>query len=113
MAKKNRKWFYNSELWRIARINALKRDGFTCAYCGARATEVHHLIELNDVNIHDPEISLNLNNLQSLCHDCHTRITLEEHGIKKMDCDMEYYFDEDGMLQRRTPPEGSKKCPWT
>lgn len=109
MAKESRKWFYNSGPWRQMREKVLRRDGRTCAYCGARATEVHHLIELDDVNIHDPQISLKPDNLQSLCHDCHTKITMNEHGIKKLDCDMEYYFDADGCLQRMTPPEGSKK----
>lgn len=109
MAKESRKWFYNSKEWQQARKAALKRDQRTCAYCGARATEVHHLIELNDNNIRDPEISLNLKHLQSLCHTCHTMITMDEHGIKKMGCDMEYYFDEDGNLQRMAPPAASKK----
>lgn len=103
MAKKERKWFYNSRMWKLARTAALKRDGYTCAYCGARATEVHHLTELNDTNISDPEVSLNLNNLQSLCHDCHSQITMHEHGIKKIDCDMNFYFDADGNLQRMPP----------
>lgn len=113
MAKASRKWFYNSGDWQQAREAALRRDQYTCAYCGARATEVHHLIELDDKNIRDPEISLNLKHLQSLCHDCHTMITMNEHGIRKMDCDMEFYFDEDGILQRRTPPEGHQKSPGT
>lgn len=104
MAKGSRKWFYNSQAWQHARAAALRRDMYTCAYCGARATEVHHLIELNDDNIHDPKIALSLSNLQSLCHECHSAITMDEHGIKKMDCDIEYYFDADGNLQRRTLP---------
>ena len=93
----------------MKRKEALKRDGYTCAYCGARATEVHHLVELNDENVRDRNISLNLDNLQSLCHTCHTMITMDTHGIKKMDCDMEYYFDEDGNLQRAIPPRGARK----
>ncbi|MBQ9642909.1 MAG: HNH endonuclease, partial [Lachnospiraceae bacterium] len=111
MAKTSRKWFYNSSAWKHARMAALRRDMFTCAICGARASEVHHLVELDDVNVHDPNISLNLNNLQSLCHDCHSAITMQEHGIKNMDCDIEYFFDADGQLQRRTPPGVSTGVP--
>lgn len=108
MAKEALKWFYNSAAWQQARAAALRRDMFTCAYCGARATEVHHLKELSEKNVADVSISLNLNNLQSLCHQCHSQITMNEHGIKKLDCDMEYYFDSDGNLQRRTLPGGQK-----
>lgn len=104
MAKEFAKSFYNSKEWKWLRLQVLKRDGRTCAYCGARATEVHHLIELNEKNIKNPEISLNPKHLQSLCHECHSMITMNEHGIKNIDCDMEYYFDDDGMLQRRHPP---------
>ena len=106
MARETMKWFYNSTMWQYIRMKALKRDGFTCVYCGARATEVHHIIELNERNVHDPNTSLNLNNLQSLCHDCHTKVTMVEHGKKKFDCDMEYYFDSDGNIQRFKPPSG-------
>lgn len=106
MAREALKWFYNSGAWQQARAAALRRDHYTCAYCGARANEVHHLKELNEKNVTDIRISLNLNNLQSLCHQCHTQITMNEHGIKHTDCDMEFYFDEDGILQRRSPPGG-------
>ena len=37
------------------------------------AEEVHHIIKLTPANIDDPEISLNLDNLVSLCHDCHAK----------------------------------------
>lgn len=106
------KWFYNSKQWKYAREQALHRDHFTCSYCGARATEVHHLEELNETNVHDVTISLNLDNLQSLCHDCHSMITMQEHGIKGIDCEMNYYFDEEGNLQRLSPPVEQKNfCP--
>ena len=100
MGREVRKWFYNSKAWRATRQQALFRDGYTCQICGARATEVHHLIELDNENIHDQNISLNLDNLQSLCHDCHARITWQQKYGRK-DCDKKYYFDDDGMLQMR------------
>lgn len=106
MARASMKWFYNSTAWKIARQQALQRDMFTCAYCGDRATEVHHLVELNEKNVSDSNISLSLDNLQSLCHKCHRQITMEEHGIKCMDCDMGFYFDEEGNLQPYSPPQG-------
>jgi len=83
--------FYNSQAWRSLRRVALKRDGYTCRDCGGRADEVHHTITLTQGNIHDKSISLNLDLLVSLCHDCHTRITKRgDDGLR---------FDADGYLQ--------------
>ena len=82
--------------------------GFTCRFCGARATEVDHIKELTPDNITDRHVSLNLDNLQSLCHVCHTIKTMEDKGIVQKDCDEEYFFDENGNLSPRvlkTDPE--------
>ena len=95
------KAFYNSSAWHHIRKLALIRDGYTCAYCGARATEVHHIVELTPENIRDPSVALNLDNLQSLCHQCHSTITMQEHGLKNVDCDMDFYFDSDGNMRKR------------
>lgn len=85
------------------------RDHYSCQICGARAEEVHHLVELNEKNIKDKNISLNLSNLQSLCHDCHTRITMKEHRGCEPDSGIDYYFDESGMIQRYLPPGRTNK----
>ena len=46
----------------------------------------------------DPNISLNPENLEALCYDCHTR---EHHEGKKYghrECGREYFFDKDGNI---------------
>ena len=101
MAKAFAYAFYRSKAWQAVRRRALMRDGFTCRICGARATEVDHIRELTPANISDPAVSLSLDNLQSLCHDCHTRKTMEDKGIIKSDCDDAYFFDTDGNLTPR------------
>lgn len=101
VAKPEMQWFYKSGAWKSVRLQALKRDHFSCQLCKQRATEVHHLIELNTENVNDKNISLNLTNLQSLCHDCHSRLTRAEHGLQNFDCDDEFYFDENGLLLPR------------
>lgn len=101
MAKAWAKAFYNSGQWRAVRELALRRDGFSCQECGARAEEVHHEIELTPQNINDPRISLNLNLLHSLCGDCHKAITKKQKGFVNEDCDDEFYFDERGQLVPR------------
>lgn len=64
--------FYQSRAWRSIRLLALQRDHYLCQECLKKrrfktATEVHHLLPLEDY----PELGLELSNLQSLCWDCH------------------------------------------
>lgn len=101
MAKEWAQGFYKSQAWKALRQRALIRDGFTCRFCGARATEVDHIRELTPENIGDRQVSLNINNLQSLCHVCHTIKTMEDKGVIQKDCDEKYFFDENGDLSPR------------
>lgn len=94
MAKPWAKAFYKSKLWRQARREALRRDHYTCCDCYARAQEVHHIIELNPQNIHDPSIALSIDNLMSLCSACHKKRTQGE----SRDLPDEYVFDESGHV---------------
>ena len=94
MAKQWAKQLYSSGEWQVARGMALRRDHFTCKRCGARAEEVHHRIELTPDNIHDRHIALNVDLLESLCHNCHTRETQGSDG----DLDKGYIFDADGHV---------------
>ena len=97
MAKDWAKQFYNSKAWRDTRKIALRRDLYTCAYCYGRAEEVHHIQELAPDNINDPSIALNPDNLISLCHDCHTKVTKGYTG----DITEGYVFTDDGQVIRR------------
>jgi 5-methylcytosine-specific restriction protein A len=97
VAKEWAKAFYKSKAWQQARREALRRDHYTCCRCSARAGEVHHVKELTPENIGDTNISLNINNLESLCHECHTKETLGVDG----DISGEYMFDEYGQVIQR------------
>ena len=60
---------------------------------------VHHKIHLTPENISDPNVSLNFDNLELLCRNCHA----DEHTrLKKR-----YRFDENGRCL--TPPRKSNK----
>ena len=64
--------FYQSKAWRRIRLLALQRDHYLCQECLKQkriktATEVHHIKPLEEY----PELGLELDNLQSLCWDCH------------------------------------------
>ena len=43
---------------------------------------VHHKIELTPDNIHNPDITLNFDNLQLLCRDCHAAVHKPEKRFK-------------------------------
>ena len=109
MAKEWAKSFYNSNAWKQTREIALKRDRYRCQSPGCRRTaeEVHHIVELTEKNVNDIRISLNLNNLTSLCSDCHKRITKKmkskDYGILE-----DIIFDENGypMPAKDTPGRG-------
>ena len=85
--------FYKSKAWQRVRDNTMKRDAWLCQDCLRRgvytpAEEVHHIQELTAGNINDPEVSLNMANLVSLCRECHRqrhtgtvkRFTVDEFG---------------------------------
>ncbi len=97
MAKEWARRFYNSKAWKECRRFILRRDMYTCAHCHARAEEVHHIIGLTPDNIRDASIALNPNNLISLCHDCHTKITHGDTG----DLPEGFVFDDSGQVVRR------------
>lgn len=70
------KRFYKSKAWQRTRALAWSRDKGLCVDCMKRglikpAEEVHHIKELTPENIDDASVSLNLDNLVSLCRECH------------------------------------------
>lgn len=97
MARPWSKAFYDSALWQKQRAYILKRDRHLCTEPGCHnvATEVHHIVELTQENVRDPNVSLAESNLRSLCHDCHVRITRQEHS-KSQDVLEQITFDSRG-----------------
>ena len=70
--KEEFKRFYNSSKWQKCRRLVLERDNFVCVLCGEQvAEEVHHICKLTRDNIDNPNITLNPDNLISLCKSCH------------------------------------------
>lgn len=68
--------FYNSQAWRRVSTAYMSSKNYVCERCGKPAVICHHRQWLNDVNVHDPEIALNPDNLEALCAKCHRK----EHG---------------------------------
>lgn len=109
MARDWAKRFYDSTVWQKQRKYILARDHYTCTEPGCHnvATEVHHIVELTEQNVNDYNIALNENNLRSLCHDCHVRITKE---MKQKDSELieHIVFDANGN-PIAVHPNGAKR----
>jgi len=92
------KSFYNSKRWKFVR-NAYVQSRFgICERCGApNSKQVHHKIWLDEVNINDPDISLNFDNLELLCDTCHQN---EHHCFGSATIEG-LSFDASGMLVKR------------
>lgn len=93
MAREFAKSFYNSKAWKVTRLTVLEREHFLCERCGEPASQVHHKIWLRPDNINDPNITLNLENLEALCETCHQH----EHYLQ----DRGYAFDEEGNIIKK------------
>lgn len=84
--------FYKSDAWQLARATKIISVDGKCERCGKLGKEVHHIKKLTIENYKDVSISLNQENLELLCKDCHNK----EHGrfLKQQS----QTFDEDGNL---------------
>lgn len=60
----------NFQVWRFL---VLERDEYTCQLCGRQDNHVmaHHIIGRGD----NPELIFTVSNGQTLCKDCHNRVT--------------------------------------
>ena len=71
--------FYKSKAWRQCRDSYAKAAGGLCERCLAKGIFqpgiiVHHKIEITPETIDDPNITLNWNNLEFVCRDCHAEL---------------------------------------
>ncbi len=85
--------FYKSAAWQVARHIIFQEQDGRCERCKRVGEEVHHKIRLTVDNISDTSVSLNQENLELLCKDCHNK---EHNRFKK-----EKEFDAEGDLIRR------------
>lgn len=89
--------FYNSTAWHRCRETYKQSVFGLCERCQQPGDEVHHKTYLTLQNINDPEITLGWDNLELLCHECHTR----EHKSKYDPLRDDVMFDANGDLVRR------------
>ena len=95
MAKDYAKSFYNSTEWKKARKAYISLRFGICERCGkSNAKLVHHKRYITEQNINNPEITLDFDNFELLCDDCHNR----EHKEKYSSTDWGLEFDENGFI---------------
>jgi len=74
----DRQKFYNSKEWKDLRkyVNTIRPLCEECKIKGELkpAAEIHHIISVKNA----PDLRLDPDNLQSLCKECHSRITFNE-----------------------------------
>ena len=79
--KDKRNKFYHSTDWNQLRMKAYLRDNRECQHCKAegkvvKGQNVHHIqpIDLR------PDLALNIDNLITLCIDCHNKVRGRVYG---------------------------------
>jgi hypothetical protein len=79
MSKDFSRKFYSSQVWNNCRAAYMNSVNHLCERCLQNglivpAEIVHHKIELTPDNITNPDITLNFNNLEAVCRECHSDI---------------------------------------
>lgn len=92
------KEFYKGPGWKHTRNAYMKAHRGLCEICLSKglivpAEIVHHKIWLTPENINNPNVSLNWDNLQCVCRECHSKIH-ESHNKKNL----RYRVDECGRV---------------
>ena len=88
--------FYLSPAWRKCRAAYVKSVGGLCEDCLKRGIYtpgviVHHRVHITPDNINDESVTLNWDNLELVCRDCHA----EAHEQRKR----RYRVDEWGRVE--------------
>ncbi len=98
--------FYNSTAWRKLSAYYAASKGWICERCKNKNVDFtkpiygqlhcHHIQELTDDNIQNPDIALNEDNLILLCRVCHNRQHSDSEVLAPG-----LYFDENGMPKKK------------
>ncbi|MBQ5566089.1 MAG: HNH endonuclease [Clostridia bacterium] len=95
MMKDYAKQFYKSKKWQKCRQSFIESrkgiDGGLCQHCHSNyGYIVHHKVHITPQNINNPDVTLNFDNLEFVCHECHNK----EHFGEKM----RVKFSPDGRI---------------
>lgn len=98
MSKWGNESFYKGKAWRKVSLAYMTSRNYICERCGKPASICHHRKWLNSVNVNDPYIALNPDNLECLCIDCHNA----EHASKH---DKPVFNDSGEIVEIKESPE--------
>ena len=101
LAKQFAKTFYSSKAWQDCRNEYARSRGHLCERCAAKGLIVpgeivHHKIYIDASNINDESVTMNFDNLELLCRDCHA----EEHSRGER---LRYEINRDGSIRISSP----------
>ena len=68
MSEASRK-VYNSKKWKELRAQVLAEEAHRCHWCGGKANQVDHVVELDQA----PELAYERSNLVAACQKCNSR----------------------------------------
>ena len=97
MAREFAKSFYRSSAWRKCRQSYFNSQHGLCERCEQPGLIVHHKIYISPDNINDVSVTLNHDNLELLCQDCHNK----EHFKNNEPLRDDVMFDNEGNLIKR------------
>lgn len=82
--------FYTGKPWKKISRLYMARQHYVCERCGGIGTICHHKKYITPWNINNPAVTLSMDNLECLCHECHN----QEHSAKMSRA----IFDGDGNM---------------
>ena len=98
MAQEWAKKFYQSKSWKSCRRGYIASVNGLCERCISKGRYVggyivHHKEHLTPGNINSPSVSLNWDNLEYVCQDCHNKMHMGKEILRDG-----LMFDDDGQL---------------
>lgn len=109
MAKDFSKKFYSNNIWKQCRASYIAKVNGICERCKTNGhitpgMIVHHINEITPQNINDPSITLNHDNLEYVCMECHNKI----HYAKFSSTRKGIQFDEEGNVIAKEETYGER-----
>lgn len=72
--------FYKGKKWQKLSRLYMAQQNYVCERCGGVAVICHHKQYISPANINDPSVTLNLDNLEALCQECHNKEHIQKHS---------------------------------
>lgn len=88
--------FYKSKAWVKTRAAFVSCKRGLCERCLAKGIYspgviVHHICHITPENINDPSVTMNFDNLQLLCRNCHAEVHSSKEGSR-------FVLDDEGRV---------------